>query len=58
VPIVAVGNEVGAMVNAGGALTEMVRVLLAELPAASVTWKVRVTGPPLAPVGTPVIAPV
>jgi hypothetical protein len=56
VPIAAAGKEVVVMVNDGSALTEMVSVRLADLPAASVTWKV--TEPLPAPVGTPLIAPV
>jgi hypothetical protein len=58
VPIVAPGKEVVVMVNAGGGFTVMASALLAETPVASTTWKVNDTGPLLAPVGSPVIAPV
>ena len=50
------GKVLVVMVNAGGALTAIVRAWVVAMLAASTTWKV--TELLLAPVGVPVIAPV
>jgi len=55
-PSAAPGSDPVVMVNAGAEFTVTVRVWLAVMPVASVTWKV--SDPLLTPVGVPVIAPV
>jgi hypothetical protein len=57
VPVVPAGKELVAMVNAGGAFTVTATAWLADIFAASVTWKVTELLPE-GPVGIPVIAPV
>jgi hypothetical protein len=56
VPVAPAGRDAVVIVNGGGGFTvKTIGWLVADMPAASVTWKV--TDPLLAAVGVPEIAP-